>query len=216
MISNQFDVTSSMLLTGGTFRVNGDNSLGALGVQTNKVQQQVQMLLSSLLETNYKYYPSLTFNNQVLDDYGNIFISTEKEITIIPIEGEYEIIEGENQKYNDSDIIIKSNGDYSLFQKLLVDEEEVDSSNYTVESGSTIVTLKKEFIDTLEEGNHTVTFVYENGSVSTSLTLNAPSNTNSQTTNNPQTIDNIYCYILFFICSIIMLITCEKKAIKNF
>lgn len=55
--------------------------------------------------------------------------------------------------------------------KIQVDGVDLDLSNYDVDSGSKILTLHSSYLDTLAEGNHTVTFVYGDGSVSTNLAI---------------------------------------------
>lgn len=50
----------------------------------------------------------------------------------------------------------RSNADFSKFLAVYVDEKNVEPENYTVEEGSTIVTLKPEFLSSLGNGNHTI------------------------------------------------------------
>ena len=86
----------------------------------------------------------------------------------------YKIIEGENQTYiveEEKDFIVKANGEISKFDGLKVDDKILEPSNYIVVSGSTVVTLKKEYLNTLEEGKHTLTFLYSDGEVSTDFTI---------------------------------------------
>ena len=45
-----------------------------------------------------------------------------------------------------------------------MDGQIVDESNYTVKEGSTIVTFKTEYLETLSVGTHTVTINYKDGS----------------------------------------------------
>lgn len=67
--------------------------------------------------------------------------------------------------------------------------------NYTVESGSTIVTLNVAYLETLTEGTHTLTLVYTDGEVSTEFTV-APQmvagtiEENTDTSASPQTGDS--------------------------
>ena len=58
------------------------------------------------------------------------------------------------------------NGAVEKFTALLVDGEEVDPEQYTVKSGSTILTLKQSYLDTLPVGTHSLTVLYLNGSAS--------------------------------------------------
>ena len=99
------------------------------------------------------------------------------ETQTIPSTGtELKIIAGDNQIYNKasgSDVTITCNGDFAKFTGIKVDGSVVDSSNYTAVSGSTVLTLKASYLDTLTAGSHTVTFVYTGGEANANLTIEA-------------------------------------------
>ena len=90
---------------------------------------------------------------------------------------------------------VTSNGDFSKFIAVKVDGTEIAAENYTVESGSTIVTLNVAYLETLTEGTHTLTLVYTDGEVSTEFTV-APQmvagtiEENTDTSASPQTGDS--------------------------
>lgn len=101
-------------------------------------------------------------------------IAKGKDIPIIETDIEYHIAEGENQSIEenyDGTITIKADGEFSKFVSISVDGNLVDATNYTVKSGSTIVTFHKTYLDTLSVGKHTVRFTYTDGYVETSLTI---------------------------------------------
>lgn len=114
----------------------------------------------------------------------------------------YKIIQGDNQKYilgSKKDVIISSNGELSKLISIEIDDGNIiDSSNYILESGSTILTLKSNFLEKMSVGKHTITFRYNDGE-SVSATLNIVENN----TSNPETGDNILFYISMFGLSII-------------
>lgn len=117
----------------------------------------------------------------------------------------YEVTEGANQKYTitkNSEAKFKINADFRLFDdgKVYVDNELVDPKNYTAESGSTIITLKKEFVDTLSVGEHTLKVLFNDGGEAIT-TFNVAKVT--VPTDNPQTGDNIGFYIISGILSIV-------------
>lgn len=117
----------------------------------------------------------------------------------------YKVIEGANQKYvitKDNEAKFKINADFRMFDdgKVYVDNELVDPKNYTAESGSTIITLKKEFVDTLSVGEHTLKVVFNDGGEAIT-TFNVAKVT--VPTDNPQTGDNIGFYIISGILSIV-------------
>lgn len=85
---------------------------------------------------------------------------------------EYEILEGEDQTYSGSGgLVVRANGDFSKFTGLKVDGVAVDTSNYDAKPGSTVVTLKESYLSTLSDGSHTLTFVYNDGEISTNFTI---------------------------------------------
>ena len=117
----------------------------------------------------------------------------------------YEVTEGANQKYTitkDNEAKFKINADFRLFDdgKVYVDDTLVDTDNYTAESGSTIITLKKEFVDTLSVGEHTLKVVFNDGGEAIT-TFNVAKVI--VPTDNPQTSDNIVFYIISGILSIV-------------
>ena len=117
----------------------------------------------------------------------------------------YEVTEGANQNYTitkNNEAKFKINADFRLFDdgKVYVDNELVDPKNYTAESGSTIITLKKEFVDTLSIGEHTLKVVFNDGGEAIT-TFNVAKVT--VPTDNPNTGDNIGFYIISGILSIV-------------
>ena len=57
------------------------------------------------------------------------------------------------------------------FQYLEIDGEEVPEAHYTVESGSTILSLTPEYMDTLSVGTHTAELFYTVGSARWEFTV---------------------------------------------
>ena len=88
----------------------------------------------------------------------------------------YEITEGANQtwtKGSGSNLTITGNGDFSNFIGVQIDGTTIGTENYTAASGSTIVTLNGSYLETLTNGNHTFTIVWNDGTASTTLTVQA-------------------------------------------
>ena len=64
----------------------------------------------------------------------------------------YKFISGENQKYKvkeTKELKFEIDADYSLFDKVYLNGKQLDSSNFTVSEGSTVVVLKQSYLDTL-------------------------------------------------------------------
>ena len=94
------------------------------------------------------------------------------------IDGSFQpvIIAGANgtwKKGSEGGLSFTSNAAFAHFQKVQVDGKDLDASSYTVEEGSTIVTLKPEYLETLSIGKHTFAIVSETGIASTEFTVTA-------------------------------------------
>ena len=79
---------------------------------------------------------------------------------------DYRIIQGNGSQWTrgtDDTIIMTANGPVEKFIGLQVDGKDVASQCYTVVSGSTIVTLKPQYLNTLSIGKHTLTVKYTDG-----------------------------------------------------
>ena len=82
------------------------------------------------------------------------------------------MLRGANSKYKKGEeLLLKTNGDIEKFVKLLIDGLEVTNDKYTLEKGSTIIKLQPFYLDTLSVGKHKVTFVYQDGEVSTEFSI---------------------------------------------
>lgn len=95
---------------------------------------------------------------------------------------------GSWQKGTKDGLTFTSNAAYQHFQKVQVDGKDLDASNYTVKEGSTIVTLKAEYLETLSVGKHTLSIVSDTGTATTEFTIKAAAVTDD--TQSPQTGDD--------------------------
>ncbi len=89
---------------------------------------------------------------------------------------EYKFTEGANQTYTideSKNATFRVDADYSLFtNKVYVDNKLVDSTNYDSKSGSTVITLKDEYLKTLSVGEHTLKVAFsDNGEAITKFTI---------------------------------------------
>ncbi len=87
---------------------------------------------------------------------------------------DYKVIEGANSTWtvnSDGTVTVRSNGDFAKFTGIKMDGIAVARENYDAKSGSTIVTLHKDYLATLSVGTHELTFVFEDGTCSTGLTI---------------------------------------------
>ena len=162
-------------------------------------------------------------------------ITSNMKIKVVVEKIEYKVIEGAEQTYTitkDTEARFRIDADYSLFNnKVYVDNVLVDSSNYTSKSGSTIIVLNKDYVDTLAVGEHTLKVAFtDGGEAETTFTIarkvednnnnednnenNNENNTPSKPENkeemkdkdngsNPKTGDNIILYVAMASISII-------------
>ncbi len=124
----------------------------------------------------------------------------------------YDIVEGDGSSWtedSDHNITFVVNGLFSKFVGIKVDGKDVDKANYEVKAGSTIITLKASYLDTLAVGEHTITVVYTDGS--TDGTFNVHAKANSPTTGDHS---NMFLWIaLLFISggAVITLTVVDRK-----
>ncbi len=193
------DVTGATITPNGAVTVNyGDNQ--DFTIIANTGYKLVKVLVDGTDKISDMLDDTLTLSNITSDI--NLEVVVEKIV--------YEVIEGANQKYviteNDK-AVFKIDASFRLFKEVYVDDVLVDSDNYDLESGSTIITLKKEYVDTLSVGEHTLRAVYiDGGEATTKFTVakvNTPVEDNTNTEDNPKTGDNIIFYVATGILSMI-------------
>ena len=66
-----------------------------------------------------------------------------------------------------------SNAAYSDFIRVEIDGKTLDEKDYTVEEGSTVVTLNAAYVATLSVGKYTIGIVSESGTATTTFTVEA-------------------------------------------
>lgn len=78
----------------------------------------------------------------------------------------YDIIKGDGSEWTEGSnktLSFTANGAVSRLLGIEINGKTVDPKHYEVKAGSTIVTLKQDYLDTLEAGKYTITFLYTNG-----------------------------------------------------
>ena len=164
-------------------------------------------------------------------------ITSNMKIKVVVEKIEYKVIEGAEQTYTiteDTEARFRIDADYSLFNnKVYVDNILVDSSNYTSKSGSTIIVLNKDYVDTLAVGEHTLKVAFaDGGEAETTFTIAKKAENNNNNENNtpskpedkeemkdngsnPKTGDNIMLYVAIASMSIIGLVATTIVAKKK-
>ena len=202
------DITGATITPNGAVSVNyGDDK--EFTIRANTGYKLIKVLVNG---------EKRTLDNDILKLKN---ITTNMDIKVVVEKIEYKVIEGAGQSYiidQDTEARFRIDADYSLFnKKVYVDNVFVDSKNYTSESGSTIITFKKEYIDTLSVGKHQLYVVFTDGGESNTTFIvskkkiennknNSPSNVNKEENkdnSNPKTGDNVILYLTTTIISII-------------
>lgn len=96
------------------------------------------------------------------------------EIPVGGIKTSYAITEGTGSSYalqSGSSLTVRGNGDFSKFTGIKVDGVQIGAENYEAKSGSTIVTLKSSYLDTLTAGTHSLEILWTDGSASTAFAV---------------------------------------------
>ena len=140
----------------------GDNSLHLDSLQGNSSKKLYYVTLSS---TGINKPSSEVSASGELSNIKALDIAGYKKEPII-----YDILEGkegEVYKGDDAGYKVRCSGEFHKFTDLLIDGQLVDKNNYKAVSGSTIVTLNKDYVATLSLGKHDITFKFTDGEGST-------------------------------------------------
>lgn len=178
-LSNRYDYNSNKLYQ---YIYNNDNltiekdgiEYTLEGLYTEEEMDQIikewEDYYNSLTEAEKEYFQGVGFSNELIFtelivDLGN-GLKTYDE-SLIPY---YFVFEGENQKYvkgTSKSLKVEIEADFNLFDSVYVDGKKVDRSNYIASEGSTIITLKQEYLDNLKEGEHELKVTFTDGEFAT-------------------------------------------------
>ena len=129
-----------------------------------------------------------------LSDYEKSLISADakdKLEGLLAALRDYRITDGSGSAFtkgNTAGLTFTANGAYSKFTGIEVDGKAVDADCYTAENGSTIITLKAEYLETLAAGKHTLTVLYTDGKATGTFTVTEkPDEVVDDNGNTPQT-----------------------------
>lgn len=103
----------------------------------------------------------------VTSDAAKSLQPTFEALTVV-----YEILDGADQTLErGQDLVLRSSADLDKFEMIMIDGVVVEEENYTLASGSTIVTVKSAYLDTLIDGSHSIAIYSIDGNATTSFTL---------------------------------------------
>lgn len=104
------------------------------------------------------------------NDTQSFWVETDLSMTPTAADASnYRIVEGANGTWtqnSDGTLVFRANGDFNKFTGVKVDGTLIDAKNYTAVSGSTVITLKADYLKTLSAGTHKITVVYTDGECS--------------------------------------------------
>ena len=125
-----------------------------------------------LTEGNIEYWLCTNCGSCFRDAGGTNAIAAAD--VVIAKKTSYAITEGTGSSYvlqSGSSLTVRGNGDFSKFIGIKVDGVQIGVENYEAKSGSTIVTLKSSYLDTLAAGAHSLEILWTDGSASTAFTI---------------------------------------------
>ena len=89
-----------------------------------------------------------------------------------------------------------ASGDFDKFVGVSVDGKRISESQNTAKKGSTVITLKSSYLNTLKKGEHTITIHFDDGKAEGSFTVLEASS------DNPNTGDNIHLWATLLFVSL--------------
>lgn len=104
---------------------------------------------------------------------------------------EYTITKGDNAKWtlkSAKALSFTASGDFDKFVGVSVDGVRISDSHYSAKKGSTVITLKNAYLNTLKAGKHTIAIHFTDGTAEGSFTILDASD------DNPNTGDNIHLW----------------------
>lgn len=117
----------------------------------------------------------------------------ETDLTMTPTAAgasDYKIIEGANGTWtqnSDGTLVFHANGDFDKFTGVKVDGTLIDAKNYTAVSGSTVITLKADYLKTLSVGTHKIAVVYTDGECSANFEVKKAASEQTKPTEGDKT-----------------------------
>ena len=84
------------------------------------------------------------------------------------------------KKDSGKSLVFVSDADFSEFIRVEIDGEILDESDYTAESGSTVITVNSDCLNKLSCGEHTISIVSKNGTASAEFTVEEKDETDTE------------------------------------
>lgn len=153
--------------------------LSNISVPTTKTTYTLYIWIDGANYTNPKSMMNQTFSFKLHADGTGAILNNEYELTNSEGNTYTPTYNGSGTK------TIRSSAPLSKFKEVKVDDVTVDSSNYTLTEGSTIVTFKEAYLQSLSVGDHTFKIISTDGIASGKITI-------KKTVTAAQMITNLY------------------------
>ena len=206
---------------GGTISPGGTTTVSAAGQLTYTIKANEGYYIADVKVDGSEVTATTSYTFSEVNSNHTIEVNFKQE-SQTP-NNTYQIIDGANSSWTpdrDGNITIRGNGDFSKFTGVKVDGNLIDKSNYTAKEGSTIITLKASYLNTLSTGTHTVEILWTDGSANTTFTIkanttdNKPSSGTDKKDDAPKTGDNtssVWLFILSILSGTGLIITVKKR-----
>ena len=130
--------------------------------------------ISSSGITNFIFYLYIDGNSE--NNLNMMNKSLVGTITVGQLESIYQLTNGDGSTYTSAysgsgTKVVRSDAPLNKFKEVKVDEVIVDSSNYTLTEGSTIITFKEAYLQSLSDGEHTFKIMSTDGFASGKITI---------------------------------------------
>ena len=185
-------------------------------LKKSDIESKITLLVTSPAGKRFDY---VTVNNEKWTEDTYAF-NNNTVIKIIWKDAgvKYTILSGDNQTYevdSNKDIVIKADGELEKLVKVKLDGIEVNSSNYELKSGSTILTLKSNYLNTLEPGTHKLELEYSDGIVNTEIIITKIENVVSNTKKANDNLIIIIASIADALLLAFIIFMCRKNSKKS-
>lgn len=139
--------------------------LSNISVPTTKTTYTLYIWIDGANYTNPKSMMNQTFSFKLHADGTGAILNNEYELTNSDGSTYTPTYSGSGTK------AVRSSAPLSKFKEVKVDDTTVDSSNYTLTEGSTIVTFKETYLKSLSAGDHTFKIISSDGVAEGKMTI---------------------------------------------
>ena len=142
----------------------------------SSIESTNELYEGELSKGNISYVFYLYIDGNEENNLNMMDKSLSGTITVEEVNAIYQLTNSDGSSYTPSyngsgTKVVRSNASLNKFKEVRLDDIVVDSSNYTLSEGSTIVTFKESYLKTLSEGEHTLKIISNDGFASGKITI---------------------------------------------